>query len=75
MPFANGAVEPPHECVGILDLIKPMFGFDSAASHQHPVLFGRRMNADQNYNPFLVGCAVGTSIVLAVVMAMHVLIG
>jgi hypothetical protein len=36
---------------------------------------GRRMNADQNYNPFLVGCAVGTSIVLAVVMAMHVLIG
>jgi len=30
---------------------------------------------DQNYNPFLVGCAVGTSIVLAVVMAMHVLIG
>jgi hypothetical protein len=36
---------------------------------------GRRMNADQNYNPFLVGCAVGTSIMLAVVMAMHVLIG
>lgn len=29
---------------------------------------------DQIYNPFLVGCAVGTSIMFVVVMAMHVLI-
>jgi hypothetical protein len=30
---------------------------------------------DQYYNPFLVGCAVAASIMLAVVLAMHVLIG
>jgi hypothetical protein len=33
------------------------------------------VRVDQYYNPFLVGCAVGTSIMLAVVMAMHVLLG
>ena len=32
------------------------------------------MDADEKYNPFLVGCAVATSIMFAVVMAMHVLV-
>jgi hypothetical protein len=43
-------------CAGILDASITLFGFRFAISQGHVARF--RMDADESYNSFLIGCAV-----------------